>query len=435
MKTEPRVLVGQFGEGYSQRTRDGINTMGESWELTFNARTRAEHDLLLAFFRSLGGSDSFDWTSPTGTAGRWIARPWGATPVTSVANTVTVTVDQVFDVGGAVPPGMIAGLAFADVGGDGEWSGTEPGRAGIGVELLSGATVIAQTTTDRSGAYSFRGVTAGSYTVRLTAPAGYWWTTTDIGVHGNAPSGLYTLTIGPLMVSANGVRVVDSAGVDVVPPPRAGLAGLFHLNGSLANDVPGGFTLAATATPGYQAGMFGQAIYLPSGGRVSSVVLPSATIASGVMIELFAKKLSGSQALLMSLRDNVGAVVAGLYGRGIGPQMNVIGTGASTQIDGLWPIDGEWKHLVLALYRKTPIPPGQTGNSIAFSHNGTWYETEFPAPDYSGEMSVNIADELEYGSSGVAAYDECRVVFGKENFHYNIGVNFTPPDAPLTIFD
>ena len=97
MAVKPRVLVGQFGDGYQQRVADGINTRGEDWQLTFSARTPAERDQILAFLEARGAVEAFDWTSPRGTVGRFVCPEWGYVPVSAAANTVTARFVQVFE--------------------------------------------------------------------------------------------------------------------------------------------------------------------------------------------------------------------------------------------------------------------------------------------------------------------------------------------------
>lgn len=97
LTVKPRVLTSQFGDGYSQRVADGINARPESWALTFSARTNSERDTILAFLEARNGVESFDWTSPRGTVGKWICSEWGYVPDNAATNTVTATFTQVFD--------------------------------------------------------------------------------------------------------------------------------------------------------------------------------------------------------------------------------------------------------------------------------------------------------------------------------------------------
>ena len=57
--TTPRVLMTQFGDGYSQRLIDGINPLKESISVSFNTREKAEIDHIISFFESKGGVTAF----------------------------------------------------------------------------------------------------------------------------------------------------------------------------------------------------------------------------------------------------------------------------------------------------------------------------------------------------------------------------------------
>lgn len=94
---KPRVRTAQFGDGYQQRVADGINIAPESWSLTFSARATAERDTILAFLEARNGVEAFLWTSPRGTAGKFICPEWGASPQSAAAHTVTAKFVQVWE--------------------------------------------------------------------------------------------------------------------------------------------------------------------------------------------------------------------------------------------------------------------------------------------------------------------------------------------------
>lgn len=98
LSVKPRVVRAQFGDGYSQRVVDGINNKPRKWQLTFAARTTAEIQPILAFLETQGGDQSFDWTPPTGAAGKWIIDDgWTHTLNRFNDNTVSVVFQEVFD--------------------------------------------------------------------------------------------------------------------------------------------------------------------------------------------------------------------------------------------------------------------------------------------------------------------------------------------------
>ena len=58
-QTTPRVLLAQFGDGYSQRLIDGINPLAETISVSFSTRDKGEIDHIISFFESKGGVSSF----------------------------------------------------------------------------------------------------------------------------------------------------------------------------------------------------------------------------------------------------------------------------------------------------------------------------------------------------------------------------------------
>jgi Ca2+-binding RTX toxin-like protein len=75
--------------------------------------------------------------------------------------------------------GSISSVVFFDGLSDGTYHVGDPGVEGVTVELLSGSKIVATTTTNSSGVYSFNGIAAGSYTVKVIAPAGTSFSTTE----------------------------------------------------------------------------------------------------------------------------------------------------------------------------------------------------------------------------------------------------------------
>ena len=66
---------------------------------------------------------------------------------------------------------LVSGVAWGDTDRDGVHDADEVEKSGVSVQLLSspGGAVIATTTTDANGVYSFADVEDGAYTVRVTA--------------------------------------------------------------------------------------------------------------------------------------------------------------------------------------------------------------------------------------------------------------------------
>ncbi len=81
-----------------------------------------------------------------------------------------------------------------------------PGVAGVTVELLNatGTTVLATTTTDANGRYSFNNLVAGTYEVEFVQPNGYAFTTQGVGTNAaiNSSANQMTGITGPITLTA-----------------------------------------------------------------------------------------------------------------------------------------------------------------------------------------------------------------------------------------
>ena len=60
----PRVLTASFGDGYEQRIADGINSLAETYSLSFATRPKAEIDDIVAFLDAKKGVLKFTLTLP-----------------------------------------------------------------------------------------------------------------------------------------------------------------------------------------------------------------------------------------------------------------------------------------------------------------------------------------------------------------------------------
>lgn len=95
--SKPRVRTTQFGDGYRQSVRFGLNTNPKEWSLTFSNRTDTERDQILAFLDARGGVESFDWTPPRGTAGKYVCEEWQTTLSNCNNNQIRATFREVFE--------------------------------------------------------------------------------------------------------------------------------------------------------------------------------------------------------------------------------------------------------------------------------------------------------------------------------------------------
>lgn len=95
--SKPRVRKFQAGDGYEQRVRFGLRTDPKEWSLTFANRTDTERDAIAAFLEARAGAESFDWTPPRGTAGKYVCGEWQVSLLNCNNNTITATFRQVFE--------------------------------------------------------------------------------------------------------------------------------------------------------------------------------------------------------------------------------------------------------------------------------------------------------------------------------------------------
>ncbi len=64
MEAQPVIRSAKFGEGYEQRTADGIHALMPKWSVSFTGKTKADADDIEAFFRAMGGVTAFELTLP-----------------------------------------------------------------------------------------------------------------------------------------------------------------------------------------------------------------------------------------------------------------------------------------------------------------------------------------------------------------------------------
>ena len=146
----------------------------------------------------------------------------------------------------------IGDQVFLDLTGSGLEPGfnTGPGIPGVTVELLdgTGTSVLATTTTNSLGQYSFGGLAAGTYEVAFIAPTGY--TFSPQGVGGSADAGINsspnqaTGITGPITLTAGQVDNNVEAGLVKLTPA----IGVLKLPGTLVVSQGGSESYSFTVT-------------------------------------------------------------------------------------------------------------------------------------------------------------------------------------------
>jgi phage-related protein len=99
MPVEPRILRTDFGDGYSQRAADGLNSLKETLpNVHWRNVTTDEKDEIIDFMVGKGGYLPFTWTPPGETTARnYICTRWEPERVAFNVYNVTCTFEQVFD--------------------------------------------------------------------------------------------------------------------------------------------------------------------------------------------------------------------------------------------------------------------------------------------------------------------------------------------------
>ena len=151
-----------------------------------------------SFTNLAAGTYEVQFIAPTGKqftaqgAGGNASLDSNANQTTGISAQVTLTAgqtDNTIDAGlVAIPPAPAAlgDYVWCDTNGNGVQDAAETGLAGVTVDLLNatGTSVLAMTTTDSTGHYSFTNLAAGTYEVQFIAPTGK--TFTGQGLGGNA---------------------------------------------------------------------------------------------------------------------------------------------------------------------------------------------------------------------------------------------------------
>ena len=97
---QPRVLAVRFGDGYSQRSGDGINNEPQSWALTFTNVADNVADAMIGFLRNAAGTQAFFWVPPRSTTTiAVICGAWRRAVSSRNANVIQLTFEQVPELG------------------------------------------------------------------------------------------------------------------------------------------------------------------------------------------------------------------------------------------------------------------------------------------------------------------------------------------------
>jgi phage-related protein len=82
-----------FGDGYTQSTGEGVNSLTESWSITWIG-SKSDCDAIMTFLDSLGGYQSFFWTSPRGLIGLYRCKDHSDTDLSNDFFQITGTFEK-----------------------------------------------------------------------------------------------------------------------------------------------------------------------------------------------------------------------------------------------------------------------------------------------------------------------------------------------------
>lgn len=94
-KRKPRARVASFGDGYEQRTGDGINVDLAVWDITFQNRSATDADAIETFLALKAAVTAFTWTPVGMSEITVVCRSWQRGMAETNKNTITATFEQV----------------------------------------------------------------------------------------------------------------------------------------------------------------------------------------------------------------------------------------------------------------------------------------------------------------------------------------------------
>jgi phage-related protein len=98
-KSQPKLQVISFGDGYEQRVSFGINQNPKVWSLSWVNITEANSDTIEAFLDARAADGAyFDWQPPDqATSSKWVCPEWNKSISYTGRATITATFREVFE--------------------------------------------------------------------------------------------------------------------------------------------------------------------------------------------------------------------------------------------------------------------------------------------------------------------------------------------------
>jgi phage-related protein len=95
---KPRIKSLQYGDGYEQRSADGMNPIAQRWQLKFDDVDNSIANDIIGFLVARGGWQAFDWTPKWATSAiRVVCKEWSRNIARGDLSNITCTFDQRFE--------------------------------------------------------------------------------------------------------------------------------------------------------------------------------------------------------------------------------------------------------------------------------------------------------------------------------------------------
>ena len=99
-KPEIKLLKADFGDGYTQVVRDGLNHIRQVQTLVWERLLPDQAEIILAFLVERGGDQAFLYAVGAGPVRKWTCEEWEHSYTSGGTRSITATFRQNFNFGG-----------------------------------------------------------------------------------------------------------------------------------------------------------------------------------------------------------------------------------------------------------------------------------------------------------------------------------------------
>ncbi len=111
-----RIIEARFGDGYSQRARDGLNSVSRAWKLQWVNEDQAIAEAIDDFLTERGNVEPFYYIDTTGLrSGLYTCETWDKSDTGPGLCTVTATFDESFAIVNELQPAIDAAGSLDDI--------------------------------------------------------------------------------------------------------------------------------------------------------------------------------------------------------------------------------------------------------------------------------------------------------------------------------